>query len=37
MNCRQGVEFDVPGGFETGLGMCIPTMMKWATKEQCDR
>ena len=30
--------FEVPRGFfEIGLGMCIPTMMKWATKEQNDR
>jgi len=35
---QEESNFDVPGGFfEIGLGMCIPTMMKWATKEQCDR
>ena len=35
---QEESKFDVPGGFfEIGLGMCIPTMMKWATKEQCDR
>ena len=22
--------------FENGLGMCIPTMMAWASKEQCE-
>ena len=28
----------MPGGFfDIGLGMCIPTMMAWATKEQNER
>ncbi|MDC3401777.1 acyl-CoA dehydrogenase family protein [Alphaproteobacteria bacterium] len=35
---QEEARFDVPGGFfEIGLGMCIPTMMAWATPEQNDR
>ncbi len=35
---QEESHFDVPGGFfEIGLGMCIPTMMAWASKEQCER
>ncbi len=34
---QEESNFDVPGGFfEIGLGMCIPTMMAWASKEQCE-
>ncbi len=30
--------YNVPRGFfEIGLGMCIPTMMTYATREQCER
>jgi len=30
--------YNVPRGFfEIGLGMCIPTMMTYATQEQCER
>ncbi len=35
---QEEAAYDVPGGFfDIGLGMCIPTMMKWATKEQNER
>jgi len=35
---QEESHFDVPGGFyEIGLGMCIPTMLAWATEEQKQR
>lgn len=35
---QEEEKFDVPRGFfEIGLGMCIPTMMTWATDEQKQR
>ena len=35
---QEEANFEVPGGFfDIGLGMCIPTMMAWATKEQNER
>lgn len=35
---QEEANFDVPGGFfEIGLGMCIPTMMNWATPAQSER
>ena len=35
---QEESNFEVPGGFfDIGLGMCIPTMMAWATKEQNER
>lgn len=35
---QEESNFDVPGGFfDIGLGMCIPTMMTWATAEQNER
>jgi alkylation response protein AidB-like acyl-CoA dehydrogenase len=35
---QEEANFDVPGGFyEIGLGMCIPTMLAWATEEQKQR
>lgn len=35
---QEEAHFDVPGGFfEIGLGMCIPTMLAWATEEQKQR
>lgn len=35
---QEEAQFDVPGGFfEIGLGMCIPTMLAWATDEQKQR
>ena len=35
---QEESNFEVPGGFfDIGLGMCIPTMMSWATKEQNER
>jgi alkylation response protein AidB-like acyl-CoA dehydrogenase len=35
---QEEQEFAVPGGlFEIGLGMCIPTMMAYATPEQLER
>ena len=35
---QEEAKYNVPTGFfEIGLGMCIPTMMAWATKEQNER
>ena len=35
---QEESNYNVPGGFfEIGLGMCIPTMMAWATPEQNER
>lgn len=35
---QEEAGFDVPKGyFEIGLGMCIPTMIAYATPEQCAR
>ncbi len=35
---QEESNYDVPSGiYEIGLGMCIPTMMKWATPEQNQR
>ena len=35
---QEEAKFDVPGGFfEIGLGMCIPTMLAWASDEQKHR
>jgi acyl-CoA dehydrogenase len=35
---QEEAKFDVPRGFfAIGLGMCIPTMMAYATKEQLER
>ena len=34
---RRKNRISMPGGFfDIGLGMCIPTMMAWATKEQMN-
>jgi alkylation response protein AidB-like acyl-CoA dehydrogenase len=35
---QEEANFDVPRGFfEIGLGMCIPTLLAWATEEQKER
>ena len=35
---QEEAKYNVPTGFfDIGLGMCIPTMMAWATKEQNER
>ncbi len=35
---QEEAKYDVPRGFFTiGLGMCIPTMMSYATKQQLER
>ena len=35
---QEEAKYNVPTGFfDIGLGMCIPTMMSWATKEQNER
>ena len=35
---QEESKYNVPTGFfDIGLGMCIPTMMAWATKEQNER
>ncbi|MBE8190588.1 MAG: acyl-CoA dehydrogenase [Alphaproteobacteria bacterium] len=35
---QEEAKFDVQGGFfDIGLGMCIPTMLAWATAEQKER
>ncbi len=35
---QEEAKFDVPRGFfDIGLGMCIPTLMSYATPEQLDR
>ena len=35
---QEEANFDVPRGFfEIGLGMCIPTLLAWATEEQKQR
>ena len=35
---QEEAEFDVPrGAFEIGLGMCIPTLMKYGKPEQLER
>jgi len=35
---QEESKYNVPAGFfEIGLGMCIPTMMAWATPEQNER
>ncbi len=35
---QEESQFDVPRGvYEIGLGMCIPTLMSWASPEICER
>ncbi|MBJ66320.1 MAG: acyl-CoA dehydrogenase [Rhodobiaceae bacterium] len=35
---QEESKYNIPAGFfEIGLGMCIPTMMAWATQEQNER
>jgi len=35
---QEEAKYNVPRGFfEIGLGMCIPTLISWATKEQLQR
>ncbi|MFP3945054.1 MAG: acyl-CoA dehydrogenase family protein, partial [Alphaproteobacteria bacterium] len=35
---QEEAQFDVPRGvYEIGLGMCIPTLMSYGTKEQLER